>query len=142
MFNPEIKIMYDREINEMMPDYENGNNNYSDALIPSALSILYLVCLCLLSYRLLVNFSLMLRYFRVALWNSLTPGNEILELALIIGGTITLIMMLYIGARVVDAIAANFDKLKAELSEKDKRIEALTKEIEALRTGVTLNPQN
>lgn len=83
-------------------------------------------------YKLLFYAGGISKYFWTALWNSLTPGNQWLDLA-IIGTTIIcgVVMVLAIKG-MAEVLESGFIKLKNEIKKKDERIRELEAKLEDL----------
>jgi hypothetical protein len=78
-------------------------------------------------------------YYKIAMlpfeyiWSILTPGNELLELALIASSIFAGVMWILTMNELTKKLDISFEKLKTQLKEKDLRIIELESELEWLK---------
>jgi|688.fasta_scaffold485223_1 hypothetical protein len=139
MFNPEFRYLLVQEEpnDEFMPIIDNH--------------IIAAICVCgvnavvacgalMAAYKLFLYAGGMSKYLWTALWNSLTPGNQWLDLAIIISSLICSVVMVMAMRGMADVLDSGFIKLKNEIKKKDERIKELEAKLETkVETKVETN---
>jgi flagellar biosynthesis protein FliP len=94
-----------------------------------ALSIIAISCLLITSFivRIFSNLS-------VIIWNELTPGQQVIELSIIITGISVIISFFKASNELEKKINEAFEKLKKQNAEKDEKISILKSELEKFNT--------
>lgn len=137
MFNPELRYVLFQEV---------GNDEMMQLIDPN---IFVAICVCgtnglllgsivWILYKILVYSGTAAKYIWLALWKSLTPGNEWLDLALIISTVISGIVMIYALNGMSEVLDRGFTKLKNEINKKDERIRELEAKIVSLE-GINIS---
>ena len=120
MYNPEIRYIIEQEHGELMP-----------VVIPP-----FEIGAVLLT---IIGSKFIGSYYKIAMlpfeyiWSILTPGNELLELALIAISIFTGVMWILTMNELTKKLDISFEKLKTQLKEKDLRIVELESELEGLK---------
>ena len=120
MYNPEIRYIIEQEHGELMP-----------VVIPP-----FEIGAVLLT---IIGSKFIGSYYKIAMlpfeyiWSILTPGNELLELALIAISIFTGVMWILTMNELTKKLDISFEKLKTQLKEKDLRIVELESELEWLK---------
>ena len=120
MYNPEIRYIIEQEHGELMP-----------VVIPP-----FEIGAVLLT---IIGSKFIGSYYKIAMlpfeyiWSILTPGNELLELALIAISIFTGVMLILTMNELTKKLDISFEKLKTQLKEKDLRIVELESELEGLK---------
>ncbi len=131
MFNPEFRylLVQEERNGEIMPIIDNH--------------IIAAICVCgvnavvacgalMAAYKLFLYAGGMSKYLWTALWNSLTPGNQWLDLAIIVSSLICSVVMVMAMRGMADVLDSGFIKLKNEIKKKDERIRELEAKLEEL----------
>lgn len=136
MFNPELRyVLVQEERNgEMMPFIDP---HVFAAIFVCGTNVLVLGSLSWVTYKLFGYSGIAAKYIWTALWNSLTPGNEWLDLTLIISTLISGIVMFFALKGMGDVLDKGFTKLKNEINKKDERIRELEAKIASLEAVST-----
>lgn len=136
MFNPEFRylLVQEERNGEMMPFIDP---HVFGAIFVCGTNGLVLGSIVWIAYKLFGYSGTAAKYFWTALWNSLTPGNEWLDLAIIISTLISGIVMMFALKGMGDVLDKGFTKLKNEINKKDERIRELEAKIASLEAVST-----
>ena len=91
------------------------------------------VALTIMAISALIFTSFVIRYMTnlsVIIWNELTPGQQLIELSIIVTGISLLISFFKAANELEEKINEAFEKLKKQNVEKDEKISALNLELE------------
>lgn len=123
MYNPELRYIIEQDHREVMPLIPN---NLFVAVLMIEMTIILTGCTFTGSYKIaMIPFEY--------LWSILTPGNELLELALIASSIFAGVMWILTMNELTKKLDISFEKLKTQLKEKDLRIVELESELEGLK---------
>jgi hypothetical protein len=136
MFNPEFRYIlvqeqHNGEMLPLVPPYVISALFVCITNLVSVCSVVWFV------YKLFGYSGSAAKYIWTALWNSLTPGNELLDLAIIISTIISGIVMIFALKGMGDVLDNGFTKLKDEINKKDERIRELEAKIASLEAVST-----
>jgi hypothetical protein len=129
MFSPEFRVMFTQEANNEIMLFDN--QYISLQIIMFVVGVLVMFSLGWLGYLLLLLVSQLTTYGWTLLWNSLTPGNELIELILIVTSLVAAGFMFSAMKYLSELIDNKFRKLKNENQIKDARIKALEAELDS-----------
>jgi ABC-type multidrug transport system fused ATPase/permease subunit len=129
MFSPEFRVMFTQEANNEIMLFDN--QYISLQIIMFVVGVLVMFSLGWLGYLLLLLVSQLTTYGWTLLWNSLTPGNELIELILIVTSLVAAGFMFSAMKGLSELIDNKFRKLKNENQIKDARIKALEAELDS-----------
>jgi hypothetical protein len=131
MFNPEFRYLLDQEENDgvmiMMPIIDK---HIIAAICVCGLNALVACGAIMAAYKVFLYTGYMSKYLWTQLWNSLTPGNQWIDLAVIISSIICSGVMVMAMKGMADVLDNGFIKLKNELKKKDERIRELEAKLE------------
>ena len=100
-------------------------------------SFIFVCSVVWLAYNLFDYYGAATNYILTALWNSLTPGNELLDLAIIMSTLISGIVMFFALKGMADILDKGFATLKNEINKKDEIIRELKAKIDSLEAVST-----
>lgn len=128
MFNPEFRYLLaqDERNGQMMPLIDP---HVFTALFVCGINGIALATTCFLLYNVSDYVSIPVKNLLTPLWNSLTPGNELVEMTIIISSIICSVTLLVLVRSVADVLESGFTKLRNEIKEKDERIRELEEEL-------------
>jgi len=131
MFNPEFRYLLDQEERngDMMPMI---GKHIIAAICVCGMNALVACGALLTAYKLFLYTGDMSKYLWTTLWNSLTPGNQWLDLAIIVTSIISGVVMVLAMKSMADVLDNGFIKLKNELKKKDEKIRELEAKLEEL----------
>jgi hypothetical protein len=140
MYNPEIRYIIEQEHGELMPvvipPFEIG------AVLLTIIGSKFIGSKFIGSKFIgskFIGSKFIGSYYKIAMlpfeyiWSILTPGNELLELALIAISIFTGVMWILTMNELTKKLDISFEKLKTQLKEKDLRIVELESELEGLK---------
>jgi len=136
MFNPEFRYLLIQEENngEMLPFVHPYIISSLFVCITNLVRVCSIIWLAFKAF----NFAgIGTKYVWTTLWNSLTPGNELLDMAIIILTLMSGIVMIFALKGVGDVLDKGFTKLKYEFNKKDERIRELEAKILSLEAVST-----
>jgi hypothetical protein len=127
MFNPEFRYLLVQEENNnvMMPFINNDIIITIFIFICAGINVLAISTIFWMSYKLFGYSSLITKFIWTALWHSLTPGNQWLEIALLVSSIIAAYFMIIAFKGIEEIIDSGFTKLKNEINKKDEKIKEL-----------------
>jgi hypothetical protein len=134
MYNPELRFLIAQENGEMFP-FPFIDTHIFAAVIVVGINLFISSFVIMGIYKLamiLLNLSFVACQY---LWSILTPGNEILEVALISSSIFAAGMWILAMNELSTKLDSTFEKLKNRLKEKDSRITELESELAALIKG-------
>jgi hypothetical protein len=130
MYNPELRYLIEQDNGELMP-----------VVIPPF--EIGAVLLTIFGSKFIgskfIGSKFIGSYYKIAMlpfeyiWSILTPGNELLELALIASSIFAGVMWILTMNELTKKLDISFEKLKTQLKEKDLRIIELESELEWLK---------
>jgi hypothetical protein len=134
MFNPDFRyLLVQEEHNGEM--IEMAEKHLFAAILVCTINVLTFGVIVRLAYELCSYFGLIIKFIWSTLWVSLSPGNQLFELAAIVTSIVVAVMMFMVFEGISDLLNKSFDKLKDEIKKKDEKIkelEAKIKEAEEL----------
>lgn len=141
MFNPELRylLIQEERNGEMLPLVPPHVISALFVCITNLVSVCSLVWLAFKAF----NYAgIGIRYVWTTLWNSLSPGNELLDLAIIILTLISGIVMIFALKGMGDVLDKGFTKLKNEINMKDEKIRELEAKMASLESVSTSEEPN
>jgi uncharacterized membrane protein (DUF106 family) len=131
MFNPEFRylLVQEENDNEMMPIIDK---HIISAICVCSMNALFGCGALVAVYQLFKYSSFITKYLWTALWNSLTPGKQWLDLAIIVSSIISGVVMVLAMKGMADVLDNGFRKLKNEINKKEERIRELEAKLEEL----------
>ena len=131
MFNPEFRylLVQEERNGDMMPIIDK---HIVAAICVCGMNALVVCGALMAAYKLFLYTGDMSKYLWSALWNSLTPGNQWLDLAFIVTSIISGVVMVMSMKGIADVLDNGITKLKNELKKKDERIRELEAKLEDL----------
>jgi hypothetical protein len=129
MFNPEFRylLVQEERNGNMMPIIDK---HIVAAICVCGMNALVVCGALMAAYKLFLYTGDMSKYLWSALWNSLTPGNQWLDLAIIVTSIISGVVMVMSMKGIADVLDNGITKLKNELKKKDERIRELEAKLE------------
>jgi len=129
MFNPEFRVMFTREAhNEMFPLIDN---HIVSAIVVCGFNVFCILSLGWIAYKTLYFGAGVAQCVWSLIWESLTPGNELVEITLILSSLVATGIMFSTMKRMADLLDEGFVKLKNEIKAKDEHIKELEEVIAA-----------
>ena len=124
MFNPEFRylLIQDERNGNMMPIIDK---HIIAAICVCSINVFIIGLIAISAFKVFSYAGVICKYIWTALWNSLTPGQQWLELAFIVSSIVAAVMMIMAFEGMSNIIDKNFEKIKAEIAKKDKRIKEL-----------------
>jgi len=133
MYNPEIRYLIDEDNDNrelLMPYLLDG---YVFAAFTVCGVGLIVVCglipLFKITSLILIQLSHLLEYLWTIFWNVLTPGNQLLDIAIMVTSIVAFSALIHTMEGVSDQLDKSFKKLKTDLAERNKKISELELEI-------------
>jgi hypothetical protein len=128
MFNPEFRylLVQEERNGDMMPFIDK---HLFAAIFVCGINFVILFGICHIAYELFSYTGVFAKYLWIALWNSLTPGHQWLDLAVIITGIGSSVAMFTALTGIFDTLDNGFTRLKNELNKKDERIRELEEKL-------------
>lgn len=125
MFNPEFRILFTQEIDNEMPLFDQ---HVVSALFICGFNVFVIAIMCLFIY----NYVNPLKF----LWQQLTPGNELLEISVILTSLFAAYMLITVVKDLGEALHKHVDKLNIQIEDKKQEILNLTKKIDKLKNEI------
>jgi hypothetical protein len=124
MFNPEFRylLIQEERNGDMMPIIDK---HIIAAICVCGINAFIIGLIAISAFKVFSYAGVMSKYIWTALWNSLTPGHQWLELAVIVSSIVAAVMMFMAFEGMSNIIDKNFEKIKAEIAKKDERIKEL-----------------
>jgi Na+/alanine symporter len=128
MFNPEFRFLIAQENGEellmQLMDHELFTKIFNTVM---NMIITFVVTLfaCKTTISIFMLVFPVLNYILTMVWNSLTPGNQLMELALIITTSFAFILTILTMNEMTNQLDNSFNKLREQCREKDIRIAEL-----------------
>jgi hypothetical protein len=134
MFTPEFRylLVQEERNGDMMPLIDK--QVFADIFVYCA-NFLGLCSIGLIAYKLFGYSVTASKYVWTALWNSLTPGQQWLEIALIASSIVCATVMFLALKGMMEVLDNGFTKLKNEINKKDERIRELEAKISSLESA-------
>jgi hypothetical protein len=128
MFNPEFRylLVQEERNGDMMPFIDK---HLFAAILVCGINCIILFGICRIAYELFSFTGIFAKYLWIALWNSLTPGHQWLDLAVIITGIGSSAAMFITLTGMFDTLDNGFKKLEDELNKKVQRIRELEEKL-------------
>lgn len=118
MFNPAFIDLFIQEV--------DNENQIITAIWEGGINVFFIgPILAISAYKIFSFVGIILRYILTALWNLLTPGQQWVEITLIVCSIISAVMLIVVFEGMSNIIDNNFEKIKAEIIKKDERIREL-----------------
>ena len=138
MFNPELRylLVQEENDNEMRPMLDMAHI-ISVICVCSMNALLFVCGAVVVVYELFKYSNFITKYLWKALWNSLTPGNQWLDIAIILSSIISGVVIVLAMKCMTDLLDNGFRKLKNEINKKDERIRELEAKLEELELEKT-----
>ena len=132
MFNPEFRylLVQEERNGQMMPLVDP---HVLGAIFVCGINGIAISTICFLLYKFWGYVSIPFKKLLVLLWNSLTPGNELFEIAVIISSIICCALIFFVIQDMAEVLDSGFTKLRNELNKKDERIRELEEQVCLLR---------
>lgn len=132
MYNPEIRYLFQEEeveVNEIMPliypEFIEEIYKYTSNILVGFATMVGMIAL----YKQLSYTGIGTQYICSYIWSMLSPGNEWLDLLLIITSIAAGIMIFIALNGITDILDKGFIKLKDEIKKKDQRIKELEEKL-------------
>lgn len=132
MFNPEFRylIVQDGEGDQVRPNIDY----LMSGLLVCVINLTSVLAVGLATYKVFAYSGIISKYLFTSFWNMLTPGNEFLEIIMIISSLVAGTVMFLSLKGMSEVIDSNFVKLKNLLSEKDARIKELEDQVRCVES--------
>jgi len=132
MYNPELRLLVAQENGEIFP-FPFLDTHLFAAVIIVGMNVFISSCVLIGAYK--IAMLLLKLGFEACqyLWSTLTPGNELLEVALIASSIFAAVMWILAMNELSAKLDSTFEKLKNRLKEKDSRIAELESELATLQ---------
>ena len=125
MFNPEFRYLFVQEENNGEMIQFIDKDIIIITIFICGTNFLAISTIFWMSYKLFGYSSLITKFIWTALWHSLTPGNQWLEIALLVSSIITACLMIIVIIGTEELIDKEFTKIKNTINKKDERIKEL-----------------
>ncbi len=124
MFNPEFRylLIQEERNGDMIPIIDK---HIIAAICVCGINAFVIGLIAISAFKVFSYAGVISKYIWIALWNTLTPGQQWLELALIVSSIASAAMMFMAFEGMSNIIDKNFEKIKAEVAKKDERIKEL-----------------
>ena len=135
MYNPEFRYLIAEDNGEPMIPFADGY--VFAAIIVCGVSLLIVVGGIITAFTLtsliVIPLRHLLEYLWELFWNSLTPGNQWLDIAIITTSIVPFIVLFRTIEGISDDLDRSFKKLKKEIAERNEKITGLELEIVKLK---------
>ena len=138
MYNPEFRYLIAEDNGEPMIPFADGY--VFAAIIVCGVSLLIVVGGIITAFTLtsliVIPLRHLLEYLWELFWNSLTPGNQWLDIAIITTSIVPFIVLFRTIEGISDDLDRSFKKLKKEIAERNEKITGLELEIVKLKERI------
>ena len=138
MYNPEFRYLIAEDNGELMIPFADGY--VFAAIIVCGVSLLIVVGGIITAFTLtsliVIPLRHLLEYLWELFWNSLTPGNQWLDIAIITTSIVPFIVLFRTIEGISDDLDRSFKKLKKEIAERNEKITGLELEIVKLKERI------
>lgn len=126
MFRPELRYLIQRDIGEIAP-----------LVTQERIQVMIDVIVCILTLTIVPTFmyDIIIAICRM-FWNLLTPGQQLIEILIMIGCIGILVLVKLITDELTTSLVKKFDHFKGQNAEKEKRIAELEEENAALKKKI------
>ena len=135
MYNPEFRYLIAEDNGELMIPFADGY--VFAAIIVCGVSLLIVVGGIITAFTLtsliVIPLRHLLEYLWELFWNSLTPGNQWLDISIITTSIVPFIVLFRTIEGISDDLDRSFKKLKKEIAERNEKITGLELEIVKLK---------
>jgi len=126
MFYPEFRYLIQQDNGEMINWIEN---ELFAGLIVVGVNLCVLISSSYILFHVMKTFCKFSIIILYTFWNLLTPGNELIEIGMIIASLFTLYYLFKLFYELTNIIDNNFNKLKGIITERNLKIKKLEEEI-------------